>query len=304
MLSIVVTTKDKETTFQKSFSALLAAVVYWQKVYSEEHIQIVIISPITYQFLNTYTSNLSLHLTLITDQGRSKSAALNQAMSYIQGEYTLLTDGDVILDEKAIANLYVYFKENDLVIAGGKPVSINDRNTMLGYWSCVLVEGNAHRLRESTEKKRLQKKHVFFAASGYLFMLKTELFPKLREDLLSEDAYISYSLFSQGYSIGYCDKALVYVKFPTTYHDYIKQKTRSIGGNRQDTMSESNYRSFRYEAINGLIASFTYAKTFKEILWTFLLFIARIHVWLNIHFVLRVKKNTDIWEEISTSKDI
>jgi cellulose synthase/poly-beta-1,6-N-acetylglucosamine synthase-like glycosyltransferase len=301
MLSIIITTKDSYETFEKSFRATLASVkdAVNQKIIIDA--QIIVVSVNTYHFLDEIHEE-HIQISNVIDSLEGKSIAMNLGIEQSRGEYCIFTDGDILLDIHAIGSLYHYATNQSLVIAGGKPQSIETKNTMLGYWSWALAEGNAARIRKQVERDRLSGNKKFFPVSGYLFIITKDAFPLLPKDLLSEDAYISYKIFEKGNAIGYCEDALVYVKYPQTYHDYLAQKVRSTGGYAQQQLKNTKTRSFSYEALHGAWATLTYAKNPTQLWWSCLLLLSRIHIWILILYKVKIRKQTNIWDTIHSSK--
>ena len=83
-----------------------------------------------------------------------------------------------------------------------------------------------------------------------------KVFEKIPEDALADDGVMSYMIWQKGYKIGYADKALVYVKYPTTFKDWMLQKKRSTGGYTQIKQyfgkNVPRMRTFKNEAFDGV----------------------------------------------------
>lgn len=143
---------------------------------------------------------------------------------------------------------------------GGHPVSLDSRTNMFGYFSHLFCEaahvrrlknrqqfnnkpentGNDLDQAQTNSQDELKygvdacKPADFVPMSGYLYAIKfvDGLFP-IPPNVRAEDAYISKKLVDLGYLIGYAPEALAYVRFPKNFSDWVKQKTRSLGGNVQ-----------------------------------------------------------------------
>ena len=172
---------------------------------------------------------------------------------------------------------------------------------MLGFWSHLLTEVGAHETR-----KLLNDKNKFIVCSGYLMALRSGIIKEIPEDSLSDDAVISNLIYSKGYKTAYAPNAKVFVKYPSTFKDWIKQKRRSAGGylqikkftNRKDEM-----RSFTKESA-GIFRALRYPKSLKEYFYLFLLVLARIYLWLLIFIDLKLKKRSfkEVWQRVETTK--
>jgi cellulose synthase/poly-beta-1,6-N-acetylglucosamine synthase-like glycosyltransferase len=238
------------------------------------------------------------HVRLIRDPGKGKPAALNLAVKEAKGKVLVLTDGDVYVGEDSLNEVLKFFKYPSVGAATGNPVSLSPRNTKLGYWAYVLTK-----IADRRRKRALQLGRRFFC-SGYLIAIKKELFPKLPESLLSEDGFISHNVYKNKYKIAYANKARVYVKYPTTFSDWIKQKRRSAGGyNQINKLINVEIRSFRKEA-SGAFDLFDYANNLRELFWIFELYIARVYLWALIYKDINLSKKThkEIWQRVETTK--
>jgi len=239
-------------------------------------------------------------IRLIRDRGIGKPAALNLAMTLARGDVVVLTDGDVFVAPGAIRALLSPLRDPSIGVVSGRPVSLNPRSTMLGYWSHLLVDAGAHQQRTNRALSR-----QFFECSGYLYAFHRSLYSPIPEDTLAEDGLISHLIWEKGLLTAYAPDAIVYVKYPTTYGDWIRQKTRTAGGYAQSYLrGAGGMKSFRAEAAQGAWAAIRYAQSARELAWTMILFLARIHVWLRVWWDVRLRKRpfSSIWQRIHSTK--
>ena len=237
---------------------------------------------------------------LIKDPGQGKPAALNIAVGTITNsgasnqpdDLLILTDGDIYLEDDAIKKLLNQFADPHKEAVGGHPVSADSRTNMFGYFSHLFCSA-AHLNRQ---------KDPAIPMSGYLYAIRTSVLAKifpLPEVVRAEDAYISQKLLFLGSKFTYASDAVVYVKFPKNFTDWFKQKTRSLGGNVQASMSaRSILQDFRM-----MFFPLFFAKSLKELLWSLLLYPLRLLLWIRIyfnHFLKRYKSGA--WERIESSK--
>jgi cellulose synthase/poly-beta-1,6-N-acetylglucosamine synthase-like glycosyltransferase len=240
-------------------------------------------------------------INIIQDKGEGKPQALNLALSIIKEEIILLTDGDVYTSKNALKEIMWLFDSkagfDKTGLVTGKVVSLNNKNTMLGFWSHFLV------FAANSMRKEKNKKGEYFEGTGYLMAVKKSLIGKIPKDIFSEDGYISYMVYTKGYKIRYTDKAKVYVKYPTTISDWLKQKRRSAGGYTQKYIVVKT-RSFKKEAIGGIKLFFKYPKNLKEYYYLICLFLMRIYLWVIITIDLRIRKLKfkDIWVRVESTK--
>ncbi len=293
-VSVVITSYKEPTTIGNAIAAVIPQLALLSL---ESELLVVAPDRETLRVAETYKTGFG-ELRTIQDQGRGKSAALNLAKEYVRGKLLILSDGDVVVAKTAISELLVPFKDERVGAVSGNPVSINSRKKKYGFWSHVLTE-TAH---ERRKKSRVLRKRFF--CSGYLFAIRKELFPKLFENLLSEDGFISHRVYEQGYVIAYAERAKVYVKFPTNFKDWINQKLRSAGGyNQIKDMLNVEMRSFKKESL-GSLDVLRYPNRLREIVWLVELFLARLYLWHLIYRDVTIKKKSreELWKRIESTK--
>jgi cellulose synthase/poly-beta-1,6-N-acetylglucosamine synthase-like glycosyltransferase len=238
---------------------------------------------------------------VLRDAGKGKPAALNRGLEAATGDIIVMTDGDVFIEKGALAALLAPFSDPQVGAVTGRPVSISPRSTMLGYWSHLLTDAGAHEERLDRDQR-----NQFFVCSGYLYAIRSHLIAHIPEDALAEDAVISHMIAEQDYAIRYVPTARVWVKYPSTYEDWLKQKIRSAGGYTQPVIANSRLqmRSFRHEASGGALRALGYPRSLREFLWTLALFAARLHLWLLIFWKVRIRRQAlvQLWQRVESTK--
>lgn len=240
-------------------------------------------------------------VAVLKDQGTGKPAAINLGLAHATGGIIVLTDGDVFIGPDAIGHLLAPFHDSSTGAVSGRPISLNPRNTMLGYWSQLLTNAGAH-----MERIRRQNRDQFLVCSGYLYAIRAGLVRAVPEGALAEDAVISQLVAEQGYRIRYAPDAQVFVHYPTTYQDWLLQRIRSTGGYVQPIIRDSplNIRSFQQEALRGIGNAIAYPHSLQEGLWTLLLIAARLHLWLLVYWNVRIRRRplSELWKRVESTK--
>lgn len=232
------------------------------------------------------------------DKGKGKSNALNQLFKKAKGDILILTDGDVFISKNSIKEITKVFKDKKVSCITGRPMAINDKNSMLGYFSHLLLDAGAHEIR-----KTLSDRDKFLECSGYLFAFRNEI-KEIPTDV-AEDSYIPYVFWKKGHKIKYVPEAKVYVKYPNKIKDFIKQRVRTAKSHEKlDRYKDfPKVKSFWNEIRLGIFKALSYPKTIKEFIWTLLLFPIRLYIWI-LFFISRIKKKhyTDAWERVESTK--
>lgn len=268
---------------------------------------------------NTAAQYPSHPISIIKDPGIGKPSALNMLFQQARGDILILTDGDVWLDEFATEKLLSAFEllptRNDplptkIGLVSGHPIPTNPRKTLLGFWAHVLTSSADYK------RKKLFSLGKYLDASGYLLAIKKEVISKYRnieilnsilpESILVDDSYLSHLAHQHGYAVAYAPDAIVNVKFPTTFSDWLKQKIRSTGGYLQIHSffpSHAQMRHFSQEALEFFIP-LKFIQSPKEFLWLLLLYVARLYLWLRIVIFYKLLRKSYLsgWPRIESTK--
>lgn len=291
MLSIIITSYKEPKTIGKVIENILK-----NKLPKDYEILITTPDDETANVAKRYTKNKKIKI--IRDKGKGKPAALNFVVSKAKGDIIILTDGEVFVSKNAIPALINPLKNPKIGAVSGNPISLNPKNNKYGYWAHVLTS-----VADEIRKNSVKKDKRFFC-SGYLFAIRKKIFPKLLENLLAEDGYISQKVYEKGYKIDYSPNSKVFVKYPKNFSDWIKQKKRSAGGYNQIKKTLGvEMRSFKSESF-GAFRFFKYISNLKEFIWLFELFFARLYLWAVIYKDINLKKKShkELWQRVESTK--
>jgi cellulose synthase/poly-beta-1,6-N-acetylglucosamine synthase-like glycosyltransferase len=312
MISIVITTKKEPLTLPNAIEAILNDISNSSKLVISQEYEVLVIGPdvetekivINFQQSCIVSDRLQFKTKIkyIKDQEKGKPAALNLALQEAQGDILVLTDGDVWIKEGSIQKLISHFSNQSVGAVTGRPVAINCQENIFGYWAKFLTDA-----ADWTRKKKAERSE-YLVCSGYLYAFRNVI-KEIPQETLVEDGIISQIIWQNSYKIAYEPEAIVYVKFPTNFSDWIKQKIRSTGGYAQHVnavndkliMKKDKMRGFAEEVSDGLKLFFTYPKNPKEFFWTILLYFARLYLWLLILVEIKILKKTP-WERVESTK--
>ncbi len=293
MFSVLITSYQEPLTIGKAIETCLRQIPH--------NGEILVICPDaeTTQVIIDYASK-DERVKHIQDERKGKPAALNLGLQHAKHDLVVLTDGDVFISENALSLLIPPFEDAHVGAVTARVMSLDSRQNRMGYWSHLLTDA-AHQTRETRAEAG-----AFMLCSGYLFAYRKSLMAHIPEDALAEDAVISHRIAEAGYRIVYAPEARVFVKYPTTYADWLKQKVRSAGGYVQPYITQSSVqmRSFRLEARDGMGFALAYPRTWRERFWTLALFMARLHLWLLVYWRVRLRQTSlkDLWQPVKSTK--
>jgi len=297
MISVIITAYKEENTIGKAIEAFL------RSKFPDKY-EILVLAPDTetLEAARKFTKK-SRNLKVIQDPGKGKPTALNLAFKKAKGKILIFTDGDVHVDKTAIPNLLSPFSDQKIGAVAGHPVSINNRKTMLGFWSHLLTD-----IADIRRRKAIKIRKRFYC-SGYLYAMRAGIVNEIPENVLVDDGYISHLVWEAGYKIAYSPESKVCVKYPTNVKDWLKQKLRSAGGYIQlKDMQNVEIRSLKKES-SGFLDFFRYVKSFKEFIWLGSLFLTRLYLWFLIIYNFKIKRELEkeghlkkIWKRVDSTK--
>lgn len=237
----------------------------------------------------------------IKDDGVGKPAGLNLAMKSAKGSIIIQTDGDTYLGAKSIENMLRFFKNKNIGVVTGRPISQNSTDTFFGYIHTLGFDvAHKQRMQNINDESIFQK---FLTASGYLMAFRNEVDPMPNNVL--DDIYISLELYKKGYSMAYSPLSTVYVKGPANFKDYIKQKSRNIKGALQmekDYIKEEKRLRNIKEEIKLIPYIITHPKNIKSFIFMIMSGFLRLYLWIYIN-ILKNNASTDKgWERIESTK--
>jgi cellulose synthase/poly-beta-1,6-N-acetylglucosamine synthase-like glycosyltransferase len=269
--------------------------------------EIIIVAPDeeSKNLVNNYSKKYK-NIKYFNDPGRGKVFALNLLFKVLYNNnlnhILILSDGDLIVDNDVINIIFNIFKDKTVGCVSGRPVALNDRNKMVGYWSHLLLDAGAHKIR-----KELSDKNQFLECSGYLFAFRNGLIKELPLDV-AEDSITPYYIWKKGYKIKYAEYAKVYVKYPDTIKEFVRQRKRAGAGShsklRKYAKDHPKVKSFYNEIKKGTLWALSYPKNFKEFIWTILLFFVRLYIWFIYYWeaIIYKKSYQDAWERVEATK--
>lgn len=252
----------------------------------------------TLDIARIYSKKFPSKVRIFQDPGKGKPTAVNITVSKAKGEILVLTDGDVFMSNNALEVFSKKLIDDRIGAASARVISIDSKEKMFGFWALLLTETFHH--------LRLKKKsNELLICSGYLYTLRKKLFKSIPIDTLADDAFISYSVYSEGYKTVYAPEATVYVRYPSNLPDWIKQKKRTAGRyyQLQNRFTLSKTKDFIYE-MQAVLSILREIKTPKRILWFMYLIVMRLYIWFRIFFDTQLwnRSFNKTWQRVESTK--
>lgn len=162
-------------------------------------------------------------IRLITEPIRGgKASALNTILSEGKDyDAIICIDADHLPARNSISLLVESLKSRKLGIVSGRLIPVDDPNNFAGF--CIHLTYNLHHLISLNAPK----------ISGECMAFRTGVVQELQPTIVNDDVYIQMLFASKGYEIGYCPKAKVYLKGPSTVLEFFQQRRRIFTGHQQ-----------------------------------------------------------------------
>jgi len=235
---------------------------------------------------------------IFKDKGKGKSFAINQVLPSLKGRIIILTDGDCYVNKNSINEILNKFENSEVGCVSGKPVSINSRDNMFGFWSHLLVN-SAHKLRE-----RRYQKNQFLECSGYLWAFRNKIVKSFPIDV-AEDSIVPIFFWKKGYKIAYSSKAEVYVKYPDNLKDLLEQKRRTMQAHEKLSYYAGSFPKMK-SFVNEIFYSYQtllFVKNLREFAFLSLLLPIRLYSWFSAFYrKYSGKRFSDGWKRVESTK--
>lgn len=297
MISIVITSFNEPESIKKAVKAILDNKI-------KEKYELIVVAPdkSTEKIVSEFKKR-NKQIKYFKDPGKGKAFALNLVFKVLKGRIWIFSDGDVYVGNNSINEILELFKDEKVGCVCGRPMAVNSKDKMVDYFSNLLLDAGAHKIRQE-----FVKKNKFIECTGYLFSIRKNLIKEIPHLDVAEDSIIPYLVWKKGYKISYSPEAKVYVKYPSNLRDFIRQRKRAgVGSHSKLKKYYEDFpkmKSFANEIKNGLLWVFEYPKNYKEFIWTFVLFPIRLYIWFIYYFevFLKGKSYGDGWERIESTK--
>lgn len=230
-----------------------------------------------------------------------KNQLMNKILHLAQGRILIWTDGNKFVEKDAVRLIVQEFRDSSVACVGGKPLPQNSRDNLFGFWSHLLTNA-AHRLRQMRFEKG-----EFVEQCANLLAIKKDSIDKIPEGV-AEDSIIPYLIIQKGFKNVYQGNAKVYVMYPRNFADWVKQKVRSAKAheamNKYVSSKLLKQKSFFNEVFYGFFFVLSFPKNLREIYWTFLLYPARLYVWLKAFYEIKIKSKPYVaqWSRSESTK--
>lgn len=237
-------------------------------------------------------ANKDHRVRLVRQERREgKNSAVNEFMREAKGDVLVLVNADNIVEKGSLNALVSPFKDETIGVAGGHPLPVNSKRTIIGFAVFMLWDMH-HRLS------------LIYPKVGEMMAFRN-MHIQIPTGMQSDEDLIRMDLEKKGLRSIYVSEATVINKGPETVHDYLKQRTRVNIGERYmkkwyDFDIPTWDKSFLFGAIQGFIKD-NWKDSWKMFiaigLETFARYYASVHAKLD-------RGDKPVWNIVETTKQV
>jgi glycosyltransferase involved in cell wall biosynthesis len=233
-----------------------------------------------------------VHL-FVQEKREGKASAINLFLKKATSEVAVLVGADVIPEEYAIENLCSPFLNPEIGMTGGRPVPVNNPNTLMGHAVHLLW-----RLHD-----RVARAH---AKLGEIIAFRNVI-SGIPTNSAVDEISIQALISQLGYKLEYRADCVVYNKGPLTVRDFLKQRRRIYAGHLK-VRAQQNYEASTMKIgpiVQQVIATrdFTMGSP-KQALWTLGAVAMEGYARLQGYYDFRRNRDHHIWQMVDTTKDL
>ncbi|MCE5296060.1 MAG: glycosyltransferase [Euryarchaeota archaeon] len=152
------------------------------------------------------------------EKREGKNSAVNEFMREAKGDVLVLVNADNIVGKGSLNALVAPFTDEKVGVAGGRPMPVNSRNSIVGFAVFMLWDMH-HRLS------------LIYPKVGEMMAFRN-MHVQIPTGMQSDEDLIRMDLERKGLRSVYVPEATVINKGPETVHDFMKQRTRVNIGER------------------------------------------------------------------------
>jgi biofilm PGA synthesis N-glycosyltransferase PgaC len=157
---------------------------------------------------------------LVQEQREGKMSAINLFLKNARHEVVVIINADVLPETDCIERLVGPFADPSVGITGGRPVAINERDSLPGFAAHLLWDMH-HQISVTTPKM------------GELIAYRN--FPEIEisPDTVDDEGIVEELVARKAMRKVYRPQAIVYLRGPTTVRDFVKRRRNIYAGHLQ-----------------------------------------------------------------------
>lgn len=222
--TIIIPAKDEERVIARCLRSIL------NQRYPKDRLEVIVVDgrskDSTFEICKAFSSAWPGIVEVYRQgHGRSKAAALNEALRHAKGDVIGIFDADSLLEEGLLARVASYFEDPNLFALQGRTLSINAGQNMLTR--LVSLEETAWFRALLSGRDRLG---LFVPFTGSCMFIRREVLEDWNEDSLGEDVEMALRLAKRGIRVVYADDVRSWQESPARVKAFFAQRVRWFRG--------------------------------------------------------------------------
>lgn len=157
---------------------------------------------------------------LIQEEREGKASAINLFLKECSADIAVIINADLILCANTLYNLLKPFSESRIGMTGGRAISLNDKNTFMGFANHLLWDMH-HEI--SLKYPKLGELVAYRKLPNFAFP----------SDTVDDEGIVESFMVKNGYCLQYVPAAVFYNKGPTCLSEFIMRRRNIFAGHLQ-----------------------------------------------------------------------
>jgi biofilm PGA synthesis N-glycosyltransferase PgaC len=213
---------------EMNIGQLLHTILYEQGLPAESEILVVCsgCTDHTVEIVQNYAEKDARIKPIVEKEREGKASAVNHILSSAEGNIILFISADTLPNPKCFPRLVSKLKDKQVGIVCGKPMPLNNTNSLVGKIVQLLWSFHHNVFTELNDATLL--KHA-----SEVFCIRKGIANKIPPQTVNDDAYLALTAKKKGWIIHYEPGAVVSICGPKSVLDYFRQRRRIIFGHYQ-----------------------------------------------------------------------
>ncbi|WP_462266498.1 glycosyltransferase [Mucilaginibacter sp.] len=184
---------------------------------------------------------------VLTKPNGGKASALNYGIAHARYDYVVCIDADTLLKSDAIAQLMIYFTDEEIGAVAGT-VKVGNENNIITRWQSI-----EYITAQNMDRRAFDLLNSITVVPGAIGAFRKSAIVKVggfTTDTLAEDCDLTMRILKQGYIVRNSGDAIAYTEAPETLNALLKQRFRWSFGviqsfwKNRDALLNKKYRFF------------------------------------------------------------
>ena len=213
---------------EENIGCLLGNILEDQKIPDDSEVIVVTsgCTDKTVEITEQYAKKYSRIKILKELKREGKASAINKILANATGDVILFISADTLPSQDCFKNLISRLKASEVGVVCGKPVPINDTQTLTDRIVRILWSFHDHVFKELNDAGLA--KHA-----TEIICIRRGIVNSIPAETINDDAHLALLAKKKGWLIKYDSRSTVSICGPRTFTDYVKQRKRILHGHSQ-----------------------------------------------------------------------